>query len=281
MGGGRFAYLALHRLMRSPELKDVPVELRPMDPADLIFFDNPSDNPTKLSYVMHDAARQAAEAGLPPTYFLAMEQRLLQMASQMVESQPQGSQALANPRGQEGEDWATNAKALMYALEKGKGWVFADALCRVRWGLDGERAGASIEEPEVIAQVAESVGLDGAACVAAAQTNGAYDEQLKRWSKESGEAMVFGFPFFTYQGQRYWGNDRLPFLLKDVLGLEPDAPLPPITTGAAVLREESPEVADQGARRRYWAEQMDEASAFMAQIMEYPVHECGEPMLSL
>ena len=37
-GGGRFAYLALHRLMRSPELKDVPVELRPMDPADLIFF---------------------------------------------------------------------------------------------------------------------------------------------------------------------------------------------------------------------------------------------------
>ena len=134
----------------------------------------------------------------------------------------------------------------------------------------------------MIAEVAESVGLDGAACVAAAQTNGAYDEQLKRWSKESGEAMVFGFPFFTFKGQRYWGNDRLPFLLKDVLGLEPGAPLPPVTTGASVLRvEESPELADQGARRRYWAEQMDEASAFMAQIMEYPVDECGEPMLSL
>ena len=70
--------------MRSPELKDVPVELRPMDPADLIFFDNPSDNPTKLSYVMHDAARQAAAAGLPPAYFLAMEQRLLEMASQLA-----------------------------------------------------------------------------------------------------------------------------------------------------------------------------------------------------
>ena len=31
-----FAYLALHRLMRSPQFSGVHVELRPMDPADLV-----------------------------------------------------------------------------------------------------------------------------------------------------------------------------------------------------------------------------------------------------
>jgi D-alanyl-D-alanine dipeptidase len=35
------------------------------------------------------------------------------------------------------------------------------------------------------------------------------------------------------------------------------------------------------ARREYWATQMDEADAFMAAIMEYPVAECGEKMVSL
>lgn len=229
-----FAYLALHRILRSPEFKDVLVELRPMDPDDLTFFDNPSDNPTKLSYVMHDAARQAVEAGVDPTMFRRMEQRIAGMATQAVAAQPSGSQKLASATGTEGEDWATPAKACMYALAQGKGWEFADALAKVRWGQDPERQ--SVEDPAVIASIATSVGLDGAICVDAAQTNPEYDEQLRAWSKESSEALVFGFPFFTYKGQRYWGNDRLPSILKAVQGLGPEESLPPLTVGKEVLR---------------------------------------------
>ncbi|MFN8491434.1 MAG: M15 family metallopeptidase [Caldilineaceae bacterium] len=39
--------------------------------------------------------------------------------------------------------------------------------------------------------------------------------------------------------------------------------------------------ADNEARRAYWAAQMDEAYAFMGKIREYPVEECGEPLVSL
>lgn len=35
------------------------------------------------------------------------------------------------------------------------------------------------------------------------------------------------------------------------------------------------------ARRSFWATKMDEAYEFMGQIRQYPVHECGEPVVSL
>lgn len=38
---------------------------------------------------------------------------------------------------------------------------------------------------------------------------------------------------------------------------------------------------DDEARRAYWATQMDEAHAFMGQIRDYPVVECGEPLVLL
>ncbi len=38
---------------------------------------------------------------------------------------------------------------------------------------------------------------------------------------------------------------------------------------------------DDNARRAYWAAKMDEAYTFMAQICQYPVDECGEPLVSL
>ncbi len=38
---------------------------------------------------------------------------------------------------------------------------------------------------------------------------------------------------------------------------------------------------DYEARRTYWVTKMDEAFAFMGQIRQYPVNECGEPVVSL
>lgn len=38
---------------------------------------------------------------------------------------------------------------------------------------------------------------------------------------------------------------------------------------------------EEDARRAYWAAQMDEAHAFMLQIRQYPVVECGEPLVSM
>jgi len=38
---------------------------------------------------------------------------------------------------------------------------------------------------------------------------------------------------------------------------------------------------DEDARRAYWAEQMESAHEFMERILEYPVEECGESLVSL
>ena len=39
--------------------------------------------------------------------------------------------------------------------------------------------------------------------------------------------------------------------------------------------------ADEDARRTYWTQQMEAAYGFMQVMMDYPVKECGEPMVSL
>jgi D-alanyl-D-alanine dipeptidase len=39
--------------------------------------------------------------------------------------------------------------------------------------------------------------------------------------------------------------------------------------------------SQEEARRAYWAAQMDEAHAFMLQIRQYPVIECGEPLVNM
>lgn len=41
------------------------------------------------------------------------------------------------------------------------------------------------------------------------------------------------------------------------------------------------EASDDFRRRAFWTAQMEEAWAFMERIFEYPVEECGEPMLPL
>merc|ERR1712151_1321671 len=116
----------------------------------------------------------------------------------------------------------------MGAMEHGKGWSFAEAMCKRRWGLDGQMG--NIEDPVIIENIAQKVGLDGRACIQAARST-QYNAQLAAWKDDAIRDQVFGFPFFTYKGQKYWGNDRLPWLLKDVQGLAPTEPLPPLTTG--------------------------------------------------
>lgn len=38
-------------------------------------------------------------------------------------------------------------------------------------------------------------------------------------------------------------------------------------------------MTDDIPRRRFWAEQMDAAHAFMLELLDYPVVECSEPLL--
>jgi len=69
--------------------------------------------------------------------------------------------------------------------------------------------GRNISEPAVLAQIAEELGVDPQALVAATQ-DPVFKDRLKSAVDESIARGVFGAPFVFVDGEPFWGHDRLP-----------------------------------------------------------------------
>ncbi len=65
--------------------------------------------------------------------------------------------------------------------------------------------GLDITEDDAVAQVASSIGLDGSALIADAQTD-AVKEQMKAAVQESIDAGMFGAPYFVVDGEAFWAR---------------------------------------------------------------------------
>lgn len=224
-----FVYIAIHRLLRSPEFASYNFELRAINPMNLSSFSNPTDYPAKTAYIMLDAARQAEEANLP------IAQKYLQFAKMMETTIKQGASTSRSVSRK--EDWLTPAMCHAYASKFNKEWEFAETICQRHWGV-GESGGRQIVwEHSVLESVANDIGLDGKEMIHSLKFDNTLKEMVERWTKEANDSLVFGFPMFVYKGERFWGNDRLPFLLKRLRG---DEMMPRITVGdAAVVRRRS------------------------------------------
>jgi 2-hydroxychromene-2-carboxylate isomerase len=81
---------------------------------------------------------------------------------------------------------------------------FSQAVFRAAWA-DGQ----DVSSPEVLAGLADAVGLDGAALVAAAP---GFKEALVRNTAEAVERGAFGAPTFFVGQDLFVGNDRLDFV---------------------------------------------------------------------
>ena len=66
-----------------------------------------------------------------------------------------------------------------------------------------------ISDAAVVAQIAQSIGIDGEALMEAAQAPAIKDE-LRRRVEEAVASGVFGAPTIVVDGEVFWGNDRLP-----------------------------------------------------------------------
>lgn len=69
----------------------------------------------------------------------------------------------------------------------------------------------NIADEATLQAIADSLSLDGASLLAASKTAGvqaAYDAN----TDDAERAGVFGAPWFVFDGQPYWGQDRLDFL---------------------------------------------------------------------
>ena len=92
------------------------------------------------------------------------------------------------------------------AAQAGKGVEFSLALLKAYWA-DGQNP----SQPEVVAAIAASVGLDGAALLAATQ-DAAVKDILRANTEEAVKRGAFGAPTFYVGEQMFWGNDRLGLL---------------------------------------------------------------------
>jgi 2-hydroxychromene-2-carboxylate isomerase len=66
-----------------------------------------------------------------------------------------------------------------------------------------------ISDNAVVAEIAQSIGLDGAQLMEAAQ-DPAVKDALRRQVEEAIALGVFGAPTIVVDGEMFWGNDRLP-----------------------------------------------------------------------
>jgi len=69
----------------------------------------------------------------------------------------------------------------------------------------------NIGDEETLVQIANSCGLDGRMLFKSAET-ASVQAEYDRNTEDATAASVFGSPWYVYEGENYWGQDRLDFL---------------------------------------------------------------------
>jgi len=134
----------------------------------------------KLSYMLEDAARWARKLGIP-----------------------------WHPPEQPQVD-ATDASAGFYfARDKGKERGYRNAVFRARWG-----EGRDIGDHQVLADCAQQAGLSRSEFLTALESK-RYHDEVPQALMLCMQERIFGVPIFVVEGQRFWGNDRIDFLLEE------------------------------------------------------------------
>lgn len=69
------------------------------------------------------------------------------------------------------------------------------------------QGGRDISSPDVVAEIATSVGLDGRTCVNDAMTNQLLKDSLKVQTEQAIAAGIFGVPTVSVDGEHFWGSE--------------------------------------------------------------------------
>ncbi len=108
-------------------------------------------------------------------------------------------------------DWIIPHTAYIYAEEKEKGIEFALEAYSSRFST-----GNDIGELDELKSIATKCNLDGDELVAASQ-DPEYQDCLTERMSQRNKDKIFGTPFFIYQRQKYWGNDRIDWLIRHIM----------------------------------------------------------------
>lgn len=176
-----YAFLSFHRLKRAlPEL-DVSLTPYAVFPPPEGPEPQVSADPRHFAYMLHDFARHCEAYGL----------------------------AMKPPLAKD-TDWMPSHAAFYFAQEKGKGLAYLEAgyACRFQRQLD-------LGRDEVLRDIATEVGLDPEALVRAAHSD-TQREQVRAGMQRFFDQGMVGVPGFVVGEQRFWGNDRLEWVIRAI-----------------------------------------------------------------
>jgi 2-hydroxychromene-2-carboxylate isomerase len=91
-------------------------------------------------------------------------------------------------------------------LQGGDALTLSHALLRALWAEERNTAEASVRRT-----IANENGLDGDTLLAA-ENSESVQTLYRRYSEEAESLGVFGAPTYVFQGERFWGQDRLEFV---------------------------------------------------------------------
>jgi 2-hydroxychromene-2-carboxylate isomerase len=179
-----FSWLAHHRLERSGALPWNELEPIPVYPPNDETAGRITGGKTRRAYLLEDAERIARAYGFEIHWPESIDTDRV------------------------GTDWARPHSAFHWAQSAGGGQAFAGALYRARF-LRGE----DVVADAALRAAAEAAGLDPGDAVAAAGDPTWRERLLRGFARMQGDR-VFGVPTFVLDGERFWGNDRIEWLLR-------------------------------------------------------------------
>lgn len=175
-----YAWLAFYRLSKISDRLPAPIEYIPLFPPKP-FPGDPVASPQKTAYVAEDVGRFAKAYGLPLQWPKPFD-----------------------------TDWKRPHAGFLYALDQGRAVEFGLAAFAARFSR-----GEDLGDDATLIGVAERCGLEPDAVIRSADDLALQRRVLKGVVRGQREGL-FGVPFFVYGPHRYWGNDRLEWVLRDI-----------------------------------------------------------------
>ena len=175
-----YSWLGFHRARRVLPALDVELRSVPVFPPPGLVTASTS-TPRRLAYTLEDSARVARAYGLIVRWPEEMD-----------------------------TDWVRPHASAYWAAAAGRGDAFIAAAFAARF----ER-GLDLGSATVLQGLARDIDLDGEACVAAADDPERH-RQVWQGMAEAQATGIFGVPTFDFEGQTFWGNDRLEWLIRAI-----------------------------------------------------------------
>jgi 2-hydroxychromene-2-carboxylate isomerase len=179
-----YAYMGHDRLVTMAAKAGTQIRIKPMDAAKVFPVSGglplPKRAPQRVAYRMIELKRWRDYLGLP----MHVEPAFFPVAG----------------------DSAGRLISVATGVDPAKAVTLAGEILKCVW----ERQ-ENIADDAVLARCAVAAGLDGSAMLAASKEPAAQDAYDKA-TQDAIDAQIFGAPSYVFNGELFWGQDRLDFL---------------------------------------------------------------------